>query len=53
LKREGFLYLKLPRNKTITNYKFKFSNISIEENIWELFVEFENQISLNIGLANK
>ena len=51
-KREGFFYIKLPKSKTVVNYKFKSSRVDIEENIWELFVEFENKISLEIELAN-
>ena len=51
-KREGFLYIKLPKNKRIVNYIFQFSLIDIEENIWELYVQFKDQISIIIELGD-
>jgi len=51
-KREGIFYIKMPKSKTIVNYEFEFSRIDIDENIWELYVQFENQISIVIELVD-
>ena len=51
--REGFLYLKLPKNKSILNYNFRFLNIDNKNNIWELYVEFNDQITLEVELLNQ
>jgi len=49
-KRKGRLYLKLPENKRISKYDFEFNQIDKNNNIWELFVEFQNNISLEIEI---
>ncbi len=46
--REGFLILKLPKNKKIEKYNFNYSIIDPVNNIWKLFVKFKNRISLKI-----
>ena len=50
-KRKGFLYIKLPENKTITSYNFNFSKVDSTNNIWELYVEMEDNVLLEIGLT--
>ena len=48
--REGFLILKLPKNKKIEKYNFNYSIIDPVNNIWKLFVKFKNKISLEIKI---
>ncbi|MFX0043144.1 MAG: hypothetical protein ACFE8L_09545, partial [Candidatus Hodarchaeota archaeon] len=48
--REGFLVVKLPKNKKIERYEFDYSIIDPANNIWKLFVKFKNRISLKIKI---
>lgn len=50
-KREGFILLKLPPNKYIKKFENKFSKIDDIENIWELFVRFENNKQIEILIS--
>ncbi len=50
-KRKGSIYFKLPAGKKISNSNLKSSNLDSKENIWEISIEFENQISLEIKLS--
>lgn len=48
--REGFLLLKLPQNKKIVHSNFKFSSSGSKENLWKVFVQFKDSLSLNLKL---
>jgi alpha-galactosidase len=48
--REGFLILKLPKNKKIEKHQFDISTIDSVNNIWKLFVKFEDRTSLKIKI---
>ena len=48
--REGFLILKLPKNKKIEKYNFNYSILDPVNNIWKLFVKFKDRISLDIKI---
>ncbi|MHA1488404.1 MAG: glycoside hydrolase family 36 protein [Promethearchaeota archaeon] len=52
-KRKGSLLIKLPRDKKILKYNSKFSQLDDKENIWELFVEFKDKTSVEVGLGLK
>ena len=49
-KREGNLYLKLPKNVSVSKYNFEFLRFDDLNNVWSLRVEFKDKISLSIGL---
>ncbi|HEY0089164.1 MAG TPA: hypothetical protein VGB37_09980, partial [Candidatus Lokiarchaeia archaeon] len=49
-KREGNLYLKLPKNVSVSKYNFEFLRFDDVNNVWSLRVEFKDKISLSIGL---
>jgi len=48
--RKGFLLLKLPPDKKITKTNFGFSKINSKENLWKIFVQFKDFLSLIINL---
>jgi hypothetical protein len=49
--RKGHLYLKLPSNKTISKYNSDYSKIDKNYNVWQLKVEFKDNLSLDIDLT--
>ncbi|MHA1439968.1 MAG: glycoside hydrolase family 36 protein [Promethearchaeota archaeon] len=51
-KRNGTIILKLPENKKILKYKSKYNQIDKENNIWELFINFEDSTSIEVELAD-
>ncbi len=48
--REGYLLLKLPQNKKIIKTDFEYSKINLKENLWKIFVQFKDFLSLVINL---
>ncbi|GAH31676.1 unnamed protein product, partial [marine sediment metagenome] len=48
--RKGFLLLKLPPDKKITKTNFGLSKINSKENLWKIFVQFKDFLSLIINL---
>ncbi|MFX0147479.1 MAG: glycoside hydrolase family 36 protein, partial [Candidatus Hodarchaeota archaeon] len=49
--RKGSLYLKIQSGKQIIGCNCKFHLNSKKANIWELYTEFENRMSINIQLS--
>ncbi|MFX0154623.1 MAG: glycoside hydrolase family 36 protein [Candidatus Hodarchaeota archaeon] len=49
--REGFILLKLPHNRKIVKANIKYSYIDPKYNLWKVFIDFENKITLNIDLT--
>ncbi|MFX1567676.1 MAG: glycoside hydrolase family 36 protein [Promethearchaeota archaeon] len=48
--REGFLLLKLPRDRNIIKSNSKYSKVDSKNNLWKVFVQFKNKFLLNIDL---
>ncbi len=48
--REGFIILKLPQNKKIINSNLKYSNMDSKDNLWKVFVQFKDKLTLIIDL---
>lgn len=48
--REGFIILKLLQNRKIIKLNLKHSNIDPKENLWKVYVQFKDKLSLIIDL---
>ncbi|MHA1195205.1 MAG: glycoside hydrolase family 36 protein [Promethearchaeota archaeon] len=49
--REGDLFIKIPKNKSITRCKHHHEQWNDEHNIWKIHVEFENNSSFSINFS--
>ncbi|MBD3341524.1 MAG: hypothetical protein GF353_20640 [Candidatus Lokiarchaeota archaeon] len=49
--REGWLFLKLPKDKEIGEYSSDYVKIDKKNNIWKVYVEFINSSLIEIGLS--
>jgi len=49
-KRKGYLLLKLPENKKIIKSDFECSNTNREQNLWKIFIRFNDFLSFTITL---
>lgn len=50
-KRKGALLLKFPEGRKISTSNTEFNQIDDKRNIWDLYIEFKDEISLKIELA--
>lgn len=49
--RTGNIYLKLPVDKKVIQYRNEYEKVDEQENIWKFYVEIENEAQVEINLS--